>query len=186
MSNIQLYSTKGKKDKLYGYIYTLQYYIKKALRKIETNDKDITWYICEEGDFPRQSGNSIGLKRLEQLSGVIRNPIYGKTIWNKGDSHSRIYISTQAIETAPLPQRDNLIRLLKLPQTENLLINVILDELAHAKTHEDHGNKLYDELLNEYASKYYNIQSAGKKSVVEEIIKKRKLRRRKSGIPWKL
>lgn len=84
------------------------------------------------------------------------------TKWEPGKSCSMIYISTHAIQTAPIPQRDRLNQLLRLPQTDKLLVNVILDELANAKTHEDHGNKAYDDLLKSYAYKYYVFSQNGR------------------------
>lgn len=133
MSNIQIYPQKSGVS-LASYEHTLKQYISKILQKIGENDDNITWYICQEGNFPNQR-NSSGIKVLEQLSGVMRQPKYGMTTWEKGDLHSDIYISSAAIMTAPLPQMERLDDMLKIPKRSNLLVNVILDELAHAKTH---------------------------------------------------
>lgn len=72
---------------------------------------------------------------MEQLSRIVLHPRYGMIRCKKGSKMSEIYISTYAIQSAPLSMYD----LLKINASNNLLVNVILDELVHAKTHADHG-----------------------------------------------
>ena len=184
MSDIRIYPPR-EGAVIATYEQTLRRYIKKVLNKIGERENNITWYICEEGKFPNQE-SSKGIRVLEQLSGVVRQPKYGMTTWAQGDKHSNIYISTLAIMSAPLPQRERLDEVLKLPKRDNLLVNVILDELAHAKTHKGHGSKEYDNKLKEYDYKYYDIQPPRKKTVVEELIERNNAWLRKPGIPWKI
>jgi predicted AlkP superfamily phosphohydrolase/phosphomutase len=60
---------------------------------------------------------------------------------------NEIWISKQAIESF------NITTCMIAIDVRNLLIRVILDELAHVKTNKDHGNKEYDNKLEEYYEK---------------------------------
>lgn len=183
MSDIQKYPQNGGAS-FAVYEQLLRRYIAEVLDKLGENDNDITWYICEEGKFPDQH-DSKGTFVLEQLSGVIRQPRYGMTIWENGNSHSDIYISTTAIMSAPL-HWEKMEEILNIPKKSNLLASVIIDELAHANTHEDHGNKAYEDKLKEYAYKYYVVRKSRRKTTIEERLKNVNLWKRKPGIPWKV
>ena len=154
MSVIRIFQQQEKPTILEAYKEVLKHYIDKVLKKIGENDNNITWYICKKEDFPIQI-KPLGLLKLEQLSGIIMKPVYGCTKYDKNNKCSDIYVSTTAIQSAPFPLQEIVENLGLIHNSENLLINVILDELAHAKTFENHGSPEYDNTLEKYAYLYY-------------------------------
>lgn len=62
----------------------------------------------------------------------------------------RIWISTEAIHTAPFP-----VERLFPKRIMNRLEDVIFDELTHIVTKGDHGDEIYEETLESFKKKYY-------------------------------
>lgn len=61
-----------------------------------------------------------------------------------------IWISTVAIQKAP-----TIIDRLFSSKEDNLLVNVILDELAHIETGKNHGDREYERLLGSFHEKLH-------------------------------
>lgn len=115
------------------YKYILQRAIDDIKIKLKISDDEIEWHIFNKEAY---------IKKYKQ------NYEYGFCYIDQ----NQIYISEEAIMAN---QNWNFTKK-KLVFTKNvLLIDVILDELVHIKTKEDHGNELYEETLKKYRQKYY-------------------------------
>lgn len=130
--------------------------INRVLSKIGENSDDIKWIVFKKNNISdplfcdnyfKNYGDKYFTHKFKDGFCVIAS----KEVW----------ISTHAIN-----QSLNM-NLLLTPsikpfinkESDDLLVNVILDELAHLKTKQNHGNSKYDMLLNTYHNKYYNANS---------------------------
>lgn len=159
MSIIKYYPEDDKYCYLTTYYTKLQYYINKVLNVIGENDDGITWYICNEADFPNRRKQGIGFPSpLYSDFSYVMNPQYGICdIKNK-----RIWISTLALANAPSLMADvavavDFVQCSKFKPIR--LVEVIIDEFTHIKTERNHGDPIYDktkvELLRKFYTKYY-------------------------------
>lgn len=145
MSDIYFDTNDGTDISAYKSI--LQKTITGVLKKIEISDKGISWVIVEEEKFKEMARVSNTGKLLPIPSLVKEKHKYGccdpktKTIW----------ISKEAIYTAPLPVENQLLKKLL-----NQLVDVILDELAHIETGKNHGDSEYEAKLASFKKKYYS------------------------------
>lgn len=143
MSNIE-FDTKGSVMLLLcDYKKILQEKIDKVCQKIGFNDSDISWYIYD----PKQNKNSI-----DQIFVGLNGRDYGYCIPHKKE----IYISTLSIQkdvNSTLLKKYS--ELLKLPKTDDFLANVIIDEITHIQTKQNHGNSEYEKKFIENANKFY-------------------------------
>ena len=135
----------GEGVNLSEYRTALQETIKDILKRIEVSDEGIKWVIIEEEKFKEM--DKLAPDKLFPISSFIKEEYkYGccdiktNTIW----------ISTEAIHTAPLP-----VERLFPQRVKNQLAEVILDELAHIMTKRNHGDEKYEEALATYRKKYY-------------------------------
>lgn len=71
---------------------------------------------------------------------------------------NEIYISSFAIECSLKLQNDSIIKMVSnyitIPPKTDLLDKVILDELAHIKSQENHGGKKYEDTLKTFQEAY--------------------------------
>lgn len=122
--------------------------LKKAVEQVfevlNESPDNIKWFIFDEKTINRPELTSKIKSKLFSMSLVFNsNYIYGFRPKNT----SEIWISKQAIESFSITTC--MIGI----DVRNLLIRVILDELAHVKTNKDHSNKEYDNKLEEYYGK---------------------------------
>lgn len=144
MSNIRY--DMGTDLAVYGDV--LQRTIDAVLEKIGISDEGIEWVVFKEEKFL----NTWGLPVNPSFVYIYeKNYKYGFCYIDKQE----IWISTAALKKAP-----NIIeRMLPRKKEENLLVNVILDELAHIVTGEDHGDTKYDKTLASFYKKYYGLNT---------------------------
>ena len=133
----------------------LQRTIKDVLTKIHETDTGITWIIYDEDNCDKEKNliNGIGSFISMRTISLVKQYKYGFCNINQ----KKIWISTQAILAAPILSQIKIpvVRGLFSRNPKNLLVDVILDEIAHIKAGADHGKKKYDNTLCEYRKKYY-------------------------------
>lgn len=136
-----------------SYGITLQKTITDILNKLGISDEGISWVIFDERKFMKES-------ILPSIPSIYleKNYKYGFCdIENK-----EIWISTAAIMKAPLYGIQDMInKVLFQPPSDNFLVNVILDEMAHITTKKNHGNKIYENKLLSYHRSYYGNGLSG-------------------------
>lgn len=143
MSNIR-FEKKGANTALYKII--LEEAITDVKKKAGIVDDGIEWVIFNEKDHIEKN---------------VMNKIMPSYIYNQNFKYGfcyvekkQIWISVKIIMTSNVGDFQK-----KFPQIggkqKNLLINVILDEVAHIMTGKDHGDKEYDNMLENYHKKYY-------------------------------
>lgn len=161
MSNIRL--EKG--SNLHAYRLILQETIKDIESKIGIIDNEIEWIIFDEKSYLEE--------QFKNMPSFIyqNNYKYGFCYVKE----KQIWISTATIMTSRPSHFYNLEK--KLPKIFNkqdehgiLLVNVILDELAHISTKKDHGNKEYESKLKNYYDAYY--YGKDKINALERLMKK--------------
>ena len=155
MSEIKCYygQASGACLSLDNFIPTLQEYLNKVLSAIGESDAGITWYICEEKNLPDYPRDPLTKLLNEAFS----------SMWNLQCGRSyiptkEIWISTAAIMTGTSRKMGSPVLNSVMPKRREpeLLVDVILDELAHIKTGLDHGNPVYDGVLRDYRDRYYD------------------------------
>ncbi|TCL57647.1 hypothetical protein EDD76_108182 [Kineothrix alysoides] len=127
--------------------------LQKAITDIEkktgVKDDEIEWIIFDEKDYLK-----CNFLKKNMPSFIYQNNYkYGFCYVNK----KQIWISTSAIMTSSFTDFNRKLSMAPIRQNkkEILLVNVILDELAHIVTKENHGNKEYDSKLERYHKAYY-------------------------------
>ena len=113
---------------------------------------EIEWIIFEPNrNLPQVSSIEQSLSRA-----IIKNlPLKGHEYGHCIVKEKKIWISTVAIQSYNVAT----VQRMKLPgikQSNCLLANVIMDELAHIITGKDHGDPIYDRELMSYRSRYYS------------------------------
>ena len=129
-----------------AYRVILQETINDVLKKIKISDEGIKWFIVEEEKFKEM--DRVSLNKLSPISPFIKE----KNRYGCCDMERRIiWISTEAIHTAPFP-----VERVFPKRRPNLLVNVILDELTHIVTKRKHGDEIYEEQFESFKRKYYS------------------------------
>lgn len=120
-------------------------------KKVQIDDDEIEWIIFDEKNYVENK--VIGRSTLPSFVYPIQYK-YGFCNVDK----KQIYISTAAIRTYNNDFYRQIPYITKnFKQNNILLIDVILDELAHIKTGKNHGDKKYDNTLGLYRNKYYSF-----------------------------
>ncbi len=132
------------------YSMTLEQALKDITPKIGDSAYGITWIIFNEANLAQKNQN--GYFKINIPSFLpLQNYKYGFCYADKKE----IWISTAAIQSYKLNSFMLPSSLLTTKKNDILLVNVILDEIAHIKTGKDHGNDEYDNLLQKYYHLYY-------------------------------
>lgn len=117
-----------------------------------TIPSEIKWIIFEPTrDLPQVSPIEQALSKT-----VIKNlPRKGHEYGHCIVKEKKIWISTVAIQSynvATVPR----MKIPGIKQPNCLLVDVIMDELAHINTGKDHGDPIFDRELMSYHSRYYS------------------------------
>lgn len=139
-----------------NYKLILEKKINEVLNKIGEDDIGITWYICEDSDIYEMKNT-----RISSNIAISNSSLLKYTMCKYGCAQiltNNIFIAISAIEdTGTNKSLAHINNSILAKKKNDFLANVIMDELAHVKTLCDHGDKIYDDKLNEYIQKYYDI-----------------------------
>ncbi|MBE1446138.1 hypothetical protein [Paenibacillus sp. OAS669] len=142
--NIQLDKSIGRLGAMYRLV--LLGAITHIFNVLEESSEDITWIIFAENVSPTNRPRNI-LYHRKYLYGFCYTDT--NTIW----------ISDKAIQS--IGNLEATYRMRKINGIlggglqRNLLVDVILDELTHIRTKQDHGSRAYENKLRKYKAKYY-------------------------------
>lgn len=131
------------------YSVVLEQALKDITKKIGVNAAGISWVIFDEKSFAEKKKAGYFQINISSFL-MLQNYQYGLCYIDKKE----IWISTTAIQSYSL-NSSMLLNYFAMKKQDILLVNVILDELAHIKTGKDHGNTRYDSLLQKYHYLYY-------------------------------
>lgn len=134
------------------YSVILKQALKDITKKIGVNASGITWVIFDEKSFAEKKKAGYFQVNIPSFL-MLQNYQYGLCYIDKKE----IWISTTAIQSYSL-NSPMLLNPFAMKKQDILLVNVILDELAHIKTGKDHGNTQYESLLQEYHHRYYEVK----------------------------
>ena len=143
----------GAEVNLSAYKDILQRTINDVLKKIKISDDGIQWLIVEEEKFKEMDKKLNKMNGISIIDGLLPiSPLFKeKCKYGRCNLKTNtIWISTAAIHTATFP-----IESLLPKKRKTLLVDVILDELAHIQTRKDHGDREYDAKLASFREKYY-------------------------------
>lgn len=130
---------KIKRDKNVNIIYEviLKNAIEFVCKVIGENDNNINWVIFKEA--------SLVPDKIKSKFIPCDMYKYGFCIYEKKE----IWISEEAIRSWNIGTKKSRYA------EKNLMVDVLLDELAHVKTGKDHGDEKYEERLIRYRRCYY-------------------------------
>lgn len=131
------------------YSMILQNVIKKISKKIGEDFYNIKWVIFDTNNR-RKNNTKNELMKVSPLFIVSQGADYGFYDYKSQE----IWISTMALRSSGWNNL-SLPNLISGRNKPDLLVNVILDELAHLKTGEDHGSREYDNQLKMYRNRHY-------------------------------
>lgn len=125
----------------------LQNAVTEVCKKLREDFRDIKWVIYDENSIRKKYGKENILATYIVPQGIE----YGFCRCNERE----IWISTKTLRSSGI-ERLSSAHLVNKHKNDELLVNVILDELAHIKTGKDHGSKEYDNQLRQYHDRYYS------------------------------
>lgn len=113
---------------------------------------EIEWIIFEPNrNLPQVSPIEQALAKT-----VVRYlPLKGHEYGHCSVKKKKIWISTVAIQSYNAATVSR-IKIPGIKQPDCLLVDVILDELAHINTGKDHGDPIYDRVFSDYYHRYYS------------------------------